>query len=279
MERPMEVYGLNLFERFLTDILTVLGWLLVLFVIVTGIFSDAFFSRDLAAGVLMAGTALAGLLLLLGSSGIRQNRASVDMAHFFLAIVGLGWFVNGLLASKSGSLVTGIIMLVLFVLILYVRRLALQARFKPRFFSLRQFETMVQIADTMIDGDGQEVLHPIQVAIQIDHLLDEVDSPLVKDVKRVMFLVEWLLPLMIGRPIPFSDLGSNERRRVVGKVIGARGLFRDVARTLKMLACIGYYGSSAAMAQVGYLPFEGRRRSQGVEQTPLEFADPFPYGD
>jgi hypothetical protein len=122
-------------------------------------------------------------------------------------------------------------------------------------------------------------VHPIQVAIEIDHLLDELDTPLRKDIQRVMLLVEWLLPLTIGRPIPFSDLGSNERRRVVGKVIGAKGIFRDVARTLKMLACIGYYGNPAAMAQVGYVPFEERQRSQGVEQTPLEFVDPFSYGD
>jgi hypothetical protein len=279
MEHPMEVYGLNLFERFLTDVLTVLGWLLVLFVIATGLFFGAFFAGDLAAGALITGTALTGVLLLLGSSGIRQNRASVDAAHFMLAVAGLGWLVNGLLASKLGALLTGVTLLLLFALILYLRQLAVQARFKPRFFSLRQFETMVQIADTMIDGDGREALHPIQVAIEIDHLLDDVDTPLRQDIKRVMLLVEWLLPLLIGRPIPFSDLGSNERRRVVGKVIGAKGIFRDVARTLKMLACIGYYGNPEGMAQVGYLPFEARQRSQGVEQTPLEFVDPFSYGD
>jgi hypothetical protein len=279
MEHPMEVYGLNLFERFLTDVLTVLGWLLVLFVIATGLFFGAFFAGDLAAGALITGTALTGVLLLLGSSGIRQNRASVDAAHFMLAVAGLGWLVNGLLASKLGALLTGVTLLLLFALILYLRQLAVQARFKPRFFSLRQFETMVQIADTMIDGDGREALHPIQVAIEIDHLLDDVDTPLRQDIKRVMLLVEWLLPLLIGRPIPFSDLGSNERRRVVGKVIGAKGIFRDVARTLKMLACIGYYGNPEGMAQVGYVPFEERQRSQGVEQTPLEFVDPFSYGD
>ncbi len=73
-------------------------------------------------------------------------------------------------------------------------------------------------------------------------------------------------------------LGSTQRRRVIDRVIGRQGpggAFRDVARTLKMLTCAGYYGSAEGMAQVGYVPFEQRPRSSGVDQRPLVHPDPF----
>lgn len=278
MEYPMKIYGLNLFERFLTDFLAFLGWLLVIFAVVIGIFLKTFLTNELIAGVLITGTAATGVMLLLGSTGIRQNRAAVDMGYFFLALISLGWLISGLFMLKIGSLVAGIIMVLLFVFILFLRRQAIQARFKPRYFSLRKFETMIQIADTMLDADGKEALHPIEVAINVDHLMDIIDSSAREDIDTVLVLTEWLLPLLIWRPIPFSDMGSIERRRAVEKVIGAKGVFRDVARALKMLACVGYYGSPKGMAQVGYIPFEERERSQGVDQTPQQYPDPFLIG-
>ncbi len=278
MERAMRVYGLNLIEMFLTDVLGVLGWLLILLAIAAAIFRGAFVASELVGGMLIAGSAIDGVVLMLGSAGVRQNRAAVDLGYCLSALIGLGWLLNGLLSLRLGSLAAGLVILLLFVLMSGLRRLAIQARFKPRFLSLRQFETMIQIADTMIDGDGAEVLHPIEVAIRVDHLLAKIDSPLLEDIKRTLDVVEWLLPLRIGRPLPFSDLGSHERRRAVEKVIGSKGIFRDVARFLKMLACVGYYGSVEAMSQVGYVPFEERQRSTGVDQAPKEYPDPFVIG-
>jgi hypothetical protein len=127
----------------------------------------------------------------------------------------------------------------------------------------------------MMDGDGQEVMGPIEIAIRADHMMAKIDSPVTNNIKLVMTLLEWVLPILIFRPFPFSTLGSNERRRVVAKVIGARGIFRDVARSLKMLTCSGYYGSPEGMAQVGYIPYDNRKRAQGVDQRPLIYTDPF----
>jgi hypothetical protein len=278
MEYPMQVYGLNLFEQFLADVLVALGWLLILFALATGVWFDTFHAHALVAGLLMASTGMTGVLLLLAGAGIRQNRPALDMGCFFLALIGLGWLVSGFVPLNVAPLVAGVLLLGGFGLLLCARRQAVQARFKPRCLSLRKFETMVQVADTMIDGDGDEVLHPIEVAIRVDHLLARIDSPIRRDIETVLVLVEWLLPLLVWRPIPFSDLGSHARRRAVEKVIGAKGLFRDVARSLKTLAAAGYYGSPAGMAQVGYRPFEARRRAQGVDQTPHHYPDPFADG-
>ncbi len=88
-----------------------------------------------------------------------------------------------------------------------------------------------------------------------------------------------MLPILIFRPIPFSDLGSHERRRLVEQLIETRGPLRTICRTavrsLKVLATVGYYGSQDVVAQVGYLPFERRERSSGVDQTPNHYPDPF----
>ncbi|GEM_PF-2790790 len=274
MDYPMKVYGLNVIELFLTDFLLVLGWLLVLLAIAAAIFSGPLLAPGFFGGLIAACTALTGVMLWLGSSGLRQNRAAVEAGYFFFAVSGAAWLASGFVKFKIGALIVGAVMIALFGLMIFLRRQAVKARFKPRFFSLRQFETMIQIADTMIEADGQAEIHPVDVAIRVDHLLAQIDSSSRQDIKTVLILVEWLLPLLIGRPFPFSDLGSHARRRVVEKVIGAKGIFRDVARTLKMLACAGYYGQLEAMAQVGYMPFAGRHRSHRVDQTPKHYADP-----
>ena len=167
----------------------------------------------------------------------------------------------------------------LFALLVALRRRALRLRFRPRFLSLRNFDTMIAVADTMIDGDGREAVHPIEVAVTVDHLLARVESPMRKELKLVLVITEWALPLLVWRPFPFSVLGSNDRRRAVEKVINAKGPFRDVARSLKIMACVGYYGDQRGIGQVGFVHFGLRRRSQGVDQSKLPHPDPFPPGE
>jgi len=278
METPMRVYGLNLAELFLEDFLAGLGLILILFAIASRVFAGVFGVDGFSGGLVVATAALAGLVLILASTGIRQNHAALDLSYLLFALAALGWLAHGILVGSWPPVLAGVVMLLLFGLMIYLRRLVIQARFKPRFFSLRQFETMIQIADTMIETNGQSALHPIEVAIRADHFLAGFDAVVKEDIKRTLVIVEWLLPLVIWRPFPFSSLGSHERRRAVEKVIGARGIFRDVARFLKLLAFAGYYGSPEGMVQVGYLPFEERERSKGVSQVPQQYPDPFSPG-
>lgn len=278
METPMRIYGLNLVELFLEDFMTVLGWLLIIFAVASRILVRVFWVDSFSGGMIVAGTVLTGLVLILASAGIRQNYAALDLSYMLFALMSVGWLAQGVFLRNLAAVLVGIILFLLFGLMIYMRRLAIQARFKPRFFSLRQFETMIQVADTMIETDGQNALHPIEIAIRVDHFLAGFDALAKEDIKRTLTIVEWVLPLVIGRPFPFSSLGSHERRRAVEKVIGARGIFRDVARFLKLLACAGYYGSPEGMAQVGYIPFDERERAQGVSQAPQHYIDPFSEG-
>jgi hypothetical protein len=271
----MRLYGLNVVEQLLDDVLVAAGALLAVFALVAGILDEAFGARGTAGGLLLAATAAAGLLLALGGSGIRQNAGASFLGYELLAIAAIGWLVCAFVSGTAGAAVTVFPLAALFALLVALRRRALRLRFRPRFLSLRNFETMVAVADTMIDGDGREAVHPIEVAVTVDHLLDRVDSPMRKELKLVLVLTEWALPLLVLRPFPFSVLGSNDRRRAVEKVINAKGPFRDIARSLKIMSCVGYYGDQRGIAQVGFVHFGQRDRSQGVDQSPLTHPDPF----
>jgi hypothetical protein len=269
------MYGLNVVERVLDDVLVLVGALLAGFAIVAGILGGTFGATGTAGGLLLAATALSGLLLALGGSGIRQNAGASFVGYELLAVSGLGWLACAIVAANVGAAIAAAVLIACFALLVALRRRALRARFKPRYLSLRNFDTMVAVADAMIDGDGREAVTPIEVAVTVDHLLARVESPMRKDLKLVLVLTEWALPLLVLRPFPFSVLGSNERRRAVEKVINAKGPFRDVARALKILSCVGYYGDQRGIAQVGFVPFDRRRRAQGVSQAPLHHEDPF----
>jgi hypothetical protein len=273
MERPMRLYGLTLFERFLSDYLTLLGWALVALAIAATAAQGFFDAGGFTGGLLVAASFLGGLLLILGSSGIRQNRSAMDLAYGVLIVVTAAWLVTGAWSLTLPSLVAGLVLVVALGLAVYLRILAVEARFRPRELSLRQFETLVAIADTLIEGEGDEVMQPIEVAINIDAALARIEAPLKSEIKTVLVIVEWLLPLRILRPFPFSSLGSNDRRRAVDVVVGSTWVFRDVARFLKLLAILGYYSTDAARRSVGYIPFEERDRGK-ADQTPGAYPEP-----
>ena len=275
MDHPMKVYALNVVEQVLDDVLVAFGLALPVFALVAGILHGAFGASGTAGGLLLAATALAGVLLALGGSGIRQNAGASFLGYELLAVAALGWIVCAFLTGALGAAIAAGVLVALFTLLVALRRRALRLRFRPRFLSLRNFDTMIAVADTMIDGDGREAVHPIEVAVTVDHLLARVDAPMRKDLKLVLVITEWALPLLVWRPFPFSVLGSNDRRRAVEKVINAKGPFRDVARSLKIMACVGYYGDQRGIGQVGFTRFELRRRAQGVDQSPLPHPDPF----
>jgi hypothetical protein len=265
MDRPMRRLGPSLQEIVLSDLLAVLGVLLI-----AGGVAAAVWDSGLLAGA----TAATGLTLALAGAGLRQNRAALDVGVALLLAAALAWLVHGIVEGRAVPIVAGALGLLAFALVLLLRRAAVRGRFKPRFFSPRGFETMVQIADTMIDGDGREAIDSVRVAINADHLLAEIRSPATQELKTVLFLVEWVLPLRIARPFPFSSLGSHQRRRAVAAVIGGRWIFRDMARSLKVLASAGYYGDPETMHAIGYVPYEERPETARDDRSHLVHLEP-----
>ncbi len=276
MEYPMRVYGPNIFESYLSLWLNIMSLTGILFSIATIFFFQKMFSVNyLLAGVLISAIFLSSIMMGLASAGIRQNRAILDPSMGYFLLIGIAWVIMGIYYSNIYFVIIGAVILLFLLFINLLRRQAIKTRFKPRFFSQRQFETIIQIADAMMDGDGKEALSPIEIAVNVDHMFSTISSPAVKQIKLVMILVEWVLPLLRFRPFPFSNLGSIERRCLIEKVIGSKGIFRNVAKALKMLICVGYYGDPKGMAQTGYVPFDDRENSQNKVQTPLIHKDPF----
>jgi hypothetical protein len=275
MDHPMRAYGPNVYEIVLGDYLAGLGAALVALTVAAVIWPATLLPDATVGGGVLAGfTAAAGLLLTLAGAGVRQNGAALDVGIGLLAGAALAWLIWGAIEGRALAIVAGVVVLGLGALVVGLRRRSIRARFKPRFLTPRQFQTMVAVADTMIDGDGREAISSIEVAINTDHLLADVKSATTSDIRTVLILLEWVLPIMILRPLPFSTLGSFNRRRAVERVVGATGLFRDIARTLKVLASAGYYGDPRSMRSMGYRPFDERARGH-VDQTPAEYPDPF----
>jgi hypothetical protein len=275
MDHPMRAYGPNVYEIVLGDYLAGLGAALVALTVAAVIWPASLLPDATVGGGVLAGfTAAAGLLLTLAGAGVRQNGAALDVGIGLLAGAALAWLIWGAIEGRALAIVAGVVVLGLGALVVGLRRRSIRARFKPRFLTPRQFQTMVAVADTMIDGDGREAISSIEVAINTDHLLADVKSATTSDIRTVLILLEWVLPIMILRPLPFSTLGSFNRRRAVERVVGATGLFRDIARTLKVLASAGYYGDPRSMRSMGYRPFDERARGH-VDQTPAEYPDPF----
>jgi hypothetical protein len=276
VDRPMRVYGQNVYEIVLTDYLVALGVELIALAIATGIVPATLAPSDsVGAGLLAGGAVGAGLLLVLASGGVRQNRGAVDMGLELLAAVGAAWLVWGIVAGVPVPIAVGAVLLAHLALVYALRRQGLRARFKPRYLSPRQFETMIQIVDVMIDGDGREAVAPEEVAVGTDHLLHDIRSPTTDEIRTVITLAEFALPLVILRPLPFSALGTAQRRRAIERVIDATGPFRDIARTLKLIACAGYYGHPDAIRSIGFVQFDERARFPGTDTSARVRPDPF----
>jgi hypothetical protein len=279
MDYPMRKYGTNVFEAALSFWLGLTGWLCLLLAIAGMFFRPVFFVRPWVAGFAIASLLFCFLLLEMWSAGIRQNKFVKDAGLLCFLLTGLVLTVSAAVDGVAGSILAGAVIILLFALLCVLQYQATRVRFKPRFFSLRQFQTMIQIADTMMDTDGRQVLDPIEVALSTDHMFARISSPAaIKEIRLVLFLVEWVLPLLSLRPFPFSDLGTAERRALVQKTIGSKGVLRNVAKVMKLFANAGYYGNPRGMAQVGYVPFDERPRAQGKSQDPYVYKDPFQPG-
>ena len=238
MNYPMKVYGLNVFEWFLVDTVTLLGWALLALGVCAAALPHAFAFGPVERAIFATAAVGVAFTLHLAGAGIRQNRAALDLSCLLLAVLGSGWTVRAIWNGSILAISLGAILLAAFAVVMFFRQEAIRARFKPRFLSLRQFETMVQVADAMIEPSGSAQFSPIDIAIRVDHLLAQKDNPMRQDIRQCLVLIEWVLPWLLFRPIPFSDLGSFERRLAVAKIARAQGLFLGVARTLKTLSSV-----------------------------------------
>jgi hypothetical protein len=232
--------------------------------------------RDVLGGIIIVFETVAFGALLIAAVGVRQNGALVDVGAAMALLAGAGWLVRLVLDPGVAAGVFGVLLVAQALVLFWMYGATLRVRYHPRFLTARQMASLIQIADAVIEGDGRETVSSIQVAVNADHLLSQMNSPATKDLRLLMVLIEYVLPLLtLGRPLPFGVLGSHERRRAIERTIGRKGLFRKVARSLKLLSMMGYYGDPGTAASTGYIPFE-RRDLDDVQkdQTPFKHPEP-----
>jgi hypothetical protein len=276
MDQPMRRHGPTAYELLLADLASGLGAAVLVWSVAAIVLGRTLLPYTSVAGGALAGTALGiGAALVLAAGDTRRRRALLGLALSALGLVAALLVVLGAVRGRVGPIAAGATFLVARILTGVVRSHAARRGYRPRWFSSRSFETMVATAETMLDADGREAIPPEHVAERTDHLLDVIDTPIESQIRLLFIALEWALPLLLlGRPLPFTALGRQDRRALAIKLTRSTGTFRTIARTMKVLTCAGYYSDPRAKAAVGFVEYEGSARSAGADLTPLHYPDP-----
>jgi choline dehydrogenase-like flavoprotein len=273
----MRVNGANVFELVLAPACNWLGLALLAWAVAAVLVPDTLLPASTVAAGLLAGVAgAAGLSLVLGGGDVRRQRGALDLGLWLLGLVALALVIAGAIEGRAAAVAAGAVMLLARLLAGGLRREAVRGGYRPRWFWPRSFETMIATAETMLDADGREAIPPRRAAANTDGLLASIDAPIRFEIKLLFLAIEWVLPVVIFRPVPFSRLGPRARRQIVEKLIGTTGIFRSIPRTMKVLSCAGYYGDPATMRAIGFVEYEGSPRSVGKDLSAHSYGDPNP---
>jgi hypothetical protein len=125
----------------------------------------------------------------------------------------------------------------------------------------------------MIPEEGR-LITPHTIAARVDTLLAQARPPSARNIRWALTSLEFVLPLMILKLPPFSQLSQRSRRRLLEKIVASRGRLRGLARMLKTLITFSYYTHTTVRRGIGYIDFEQRPRSAGLDITPYQYAPP-----
>jgi hypothetical protein len=106
------------------------------------------------------------------------------------------------------------------------------------------YERVIEaVADRMIAAEEPGIrARDLQVATGILNYIKMLPTPIQKDIYRLIFLFEYLPPLIIFRPTRFSGLDLNAQDRYIEAWGTSRfGLLRSGFRVLKGLCVSTYY--------------------------------------
>jgi choline dehydrogenase-like flavoprotein len=278
----MRVDGASVFELVLAPLVTALGLLAVAWTIAAVIRPGTLLpAPTVAAGLVAGAVGAAGLCMVLAGGGLRRYAGSLDLGLLLLGLAAATLVVWGAVEGRTWAIVSGALWLAARMLAGGLRREAVRDGYRPRWLSGRSFETLIATVETVLDADGREVISPARAAANTDLLLSRIEAP-IQPLIRMLFawVIEWGLPLVARRPVPFSRLGARARRQALATLIDAEGflgripMLRSVPRTMKVLSCAGYYGDPAVMRAIGFVEYEGSPRSHGKDLSAHTYDDP-----
>jgi hypothetical protein len=97
-------------------------------------------------------------------------------------------------------------------------------------------------------------------------------------VRQALLALEFAMPPLSGRLAPFTSLDAAGRDAVLADLRGSRfALRRTLFNAVRSFAAIGYYGSRASRAGVGYPEQLGHGRP-GIEDA-MRWSDPPGFPD
>ncbi|HEX4010460.1 MAG TPA: GMC family oxidoreductase [Solirubrobacteraceae bacterium] len=282
----MRVNGPNVFDEVLAPVVTLGGVLAIAWAITAALLPGTLLPAGTTAGGVLAGVGgAAGVALVLGGGGVRRYAGVLSMGALVLGLVGAALVVSGALDGRLGAILSGAVMLTAALGFDRLRSLARRAGYRPVWLSARGFETVTAATAMILDADGREAIPPERAAANTDRLLAAIDAPVKGQIRLLFWALEWIMPaIVIGRPLPFSTLGGESRRRLIETLIRPTGPltslvtrpFGTVARTLKALICGGYYGDPVTMRSIGFAEYEGSSASHGQNLSLRHYPDPFP---
>lgn len=127
------------------------------------------------------------------------------------------------------------------------------------YLSTRELRTVEAFAD-MFTGIGT-ALGPREVAYNVDGWLARQDAWRIRGLRLLLWLVEYLLPLVSLTPLPFSRLPTAKRHRLIERALkrSASGAVRRALTEVRARVIEGYYGDLRAQTAIGAKPRVPRR--------------------
>lgn len=144
--------------------------------------------------------------------------------------------------------------------------MTLFSEYQPKFFTKTELEILEKVIEVMIDAPAAPAIPYKIVAQRMDNLLDGIQSPAANNMSQMLRVVNWLLPLQVASLRKFVNLSKEKRKRSIEKIIMKKGVFRDIARGLKVLSTVAYYSSTEGHKEVGYIDFDDRASTVGKNQ-------------
>src|SRR5438309_2086606 len=173
----MRLDGSNAFELVLGRAASWIGLLALAWTGEAVAFPDPLLpASSVLAGLIAGAGGAAGLCLILAGGDVRRALSTLDLGLALLASAALALILAGALENRPGAIVSGGVILTVHILVGLLRREAVRAGYRPRWFGKRSFETMIATVQTVLDAEGREAIPPARAAANTDLLLSRAGA-------------------------------------------------------------------------------------------------------
>lgn len=264
-----------------------------------------FFRQPIMVGASAVKIGLLGLCLIFAARDLRRNGDLINMfilgnglSFLIVLITHLGINRYGVvdypaLGTNSRNMMLGAVAVDITAILAFIA-LKLQIDRSlidhTRFFSPIEFRALEAVAETLIDGGGEEKAEPEQIVLRTDNYLSSFPSSRLW-LAKLSVLGMASIPMLTFRP-PINYLSPQGRRAFIDKhfkqeIVHKRGIYRlmhwlrfdfgvDLVEAMMrfnmQLTYLGYYSNPDTQKDIGYTPFTQRPEGQNV--TPLRHSLP-----